>query len=59
MSVVSSTLVLFGMGALITLLTGTSVLFSGLRQVAVGLAAAALNYRVGLLIGTAMVGWPR
>ncbi|HET7269742.1 MAG TPA: UvrD-helicase domain-containing protein [Rubrobacter sp.] len=38
------------------LMTGRSVLFSGMRQVVVGLAAAALTYGVGLLIGTAMVG---
>jgi vacuolar iron transporter family protein len=55
-SVVLSTLALFGIGALITLMTGRSVLFSGMRQVVVGLAAAALTYGVGLLIGTAIVG---
>jgi VIT1/CCC1 family predicted Fe2+/Mn2+ transporter len=37
-------------------MTGGSVLFSGMRQVVVGLAAAALTYGVGLLIGTAIVG---
>ena len=56
LSVVLSTLALFGIGALITLLTGRSVLYSGTRQVVVGLAAAALTYGVGLLIGTAVVG---
>jgi VIT1/CCC1 family predicted Fe2+/Mn2+ transporter len=56
LSVASSTLALFGIGALITLMTGRSVLFSGMRQVVVGLAAAALTYSVGLLIGTAMAG---
>jgi VIT1/CCC1 family predicted Fe2+/Mn2+ transporter len=56
LSVVLSALMLFGIGALITLMTGRSVLFSGMRQVVVGLAAAALTYGVGLLIGTAMVG---
>jgi vacuolar iron transporter family protein len=50
-----STLALFGIGALITLMTGRGVLFSGVRQVVVGLAAA-LTYGVGLLIGTAIVG---
>lgn len=56
LSVVLSTLALFGIGALITLMTGRSVLFSGMRQVLVGLAAAALTYGVGLLIGTTIVG---
>jgi VIT1/CCC1 family predicted Fe2+/Mn2+ transporter len=55
LSVALSTLALFGIGALITLMTGRSVLYSGMRQVVVGLAAAALTYGVGLLIGTAMV----
>ena len=34
---------LFGIGAAITLLTGKSILFSGMRQVAFGLAAAAVT----------------
>ena len=55
-SIVLSTLALFAIGALITLMTGRSVLFSGTRQVVVGLAAAALTYGVGLLIGTAFAG---
>jgi predicted membrane protein (TIGR00267 family) len=58
LSVALSTLALFGIGALITLMTGRSVLFSGMRQVVVGLAAAALTYGVGLVIGTAVVGQP-
>lgn len=53
-SVVLSTLALFGIGALITLMTGRSVVYSGMRQVIVGLGAA-LTYSVGLLIGTAIV----
>ena len=56
LSVVLSTLALFGIGALITLMTGRSVLYSGMRQVLVGLAAATLTYGVGLLIGTAIAG---
>ncbi|MGB3635317.1 MAG: VIT1/CCC1 transporter family protein [Rubrobacteraceae bacterium] len=55
-SVALSALGLFGMGALITLLTGRGVLFSGMRQVLVGLAAAALTYGVGSLIGMAITG---
>lgn len=50
-SAVLSALALFGIGALITLLTGRSVLFSGGRQVLVGMAAAALTFGLGALIG--------
>lgn len=42
---------LFGIGALITLMTGRSVLFSGGRQVLVGVAAAGLTFGLGTLIG--------
>jgi VIT1/CCC1 family predicted Fe2+/Mn2+ transporter len=49
-----STLALFGIGALITLVTGRGVLFSGGRQVAIGLAAAALTFGIGALIGGAV-----
>jgi VIT1/CCC1 family predicted Fe2+/Mn2+ transporter len=45
---------LFGIGAGITILTGRSVWFSGMRQVIVGLAAAALTFGVGALIGRAL-----
>ena len=42
---------LFVMGAAITLMTGRSALWSGLRQVFVGLAAAAVTYGLGRLVG--------
>jgi vacuolar iron transporter family protein len=42
---------LFIIGAAITLMTGRSVWFSGMRQVLVGLAAAALTFGIGKLIG--------
>jgi len=42
---------LFALGAAITLMTGRSALWSGLRQVLIGLAAAALTYGLGRLIG--------
>jgi VIT1/CCC1 family predicted Fe2+/Mn2+ transporter len=45
---------LFIIGAAITLMTGRGVLFSGSRQVVVGIAAAALTYGVGRLIGVSM-----
>ncbi|HPE46544.1 MAG TPA: rubrerythrin family protein, partial [Deltaproteobacteria bacterium] len=34
-----------------TLMTGRSALFSGMRQVVFGLAAAAITYGIGHLIG--------
>jgi VIT1/CCC1 family predicted Fe2+/Mn2+ transporter len=46
-----STLALFGIGALITVVTGRSVLFSGTRQGGIGVAAAALTFGIGALIG--------
>ncbi len=45
---------LFLVGSAITLMTGRSVLFSGTRQVIVGMAAAALTYGVGKLIGVSV-----
>ena len=47
---------LFGIGAAITLLTGKDVLFSGFRQVLFGLAAAAVTYGIGFLIGVSLAG---
>jgi VIT1/CCC1 family predicted Fe2+/Mn2+ transporter len=54
LSIGSSVVGLFGIGAAITLLTGKSVLFSGFRQVAFGLAAAAITYGIGSLIGVSL-----
>jgi VIT1/CCC1 family predicted Fe2+/Mn2+ transporter len=36
------------------LMTGRSVWFSGIRQVLVGIAAAALTYGIGRLIGVSV-----
>jgi vacuolar iron transporter family protein len=47
---------LFLVGAGVSLLTGRSLLFSGSRQVAIGLAAAGVTYLVGSLIGVAVAG---
>ncbi|WP_435347165.1 VIT1/CCC1 transporter family protein [Haloarchaeobius sp. HRN-SO-5] len=55
-SLVLSALALFAIGAGITLLTGRSILYSGFRQVGIGLAAAVLTYGVGTLIGVTLVG---
>jgi VIT1/CCC1 family predicted Fe2+/Mn2+ transporter len=56
LSIGSSVIGLFGIGAAITLLTGKSVLFSGFRQVGFGLAAAAVTYGIGTLIGVSLAG---
>jgi VIT1/CCC1 family predicted Fe2+/Mn2+ transporter len=45
---------LFLIGAAITLMTGRSILFSGMRQVLVGLAAAVLTFGIGKLIGVSV-----
>jgi VIT1/CCC1 family predicted Fe2+/Mn2+ transporter len=55
-SVVISALGLFGIGAAITLMTGRSIWFSGMRQVLFGLVAAALTYGIGRLIGVSIGG---
>jgi vacuolar iron transporter family protein len=56
LSIISSIVGLFGIGAAITLLTGKSVMFSGLRQVAFGLSAAAITYGIGHFIGVSLAG---
>ena len=48
--------VMFLIGAATSLFTGRGVLFSGIRQLAVGLAAAAVTYGIGRLIGVAVAG---
>jgi VIT1/CCC1 family predicted Fe2+/Mn2+ transporter len=55
-SLAASAVALFAIGAGITLLTGRSVLFSGARQVLFGLAAAALTFGIGRLIGVTLAG---
>jgi VIT1/CCC1 family predicted Fe2+/Mn2+ transporter/rubrerythrin len=45
---------LFAVGAGVSLLTGRGTLFSGLRQVGIGAAAAAITYAVGTLIGVSV-----
>jgi VIT1/CCC1 family predicted Fe2+/Mn2+ transporter len=53
---VASALGLFAIGAAITLMTGRSVWYSGTRQLAFGLAAAAVTYGVGRAFGVAVAG---
>jgi VIT1/CCC1 family predicted Fe2+/Mn2+ transporter len=55
-SSLASGLGLFGIGALTTLMTGKNPVFQGLRQVVIGIAAAACTYGVGRLIGVAVTG---
>lgn len=54
LSTVLSAVGLFLIGAGITLFTGRNVWFSGFRQVAFGLAAAAISFGVGKLIGVSL-----
>jgi len=56
LSTMLSALGLFIIGSAITLFTGKSVWYSGMRQVIFGLAAAAITYGIGSLIGVQVVG---
>ena len=47
-------LALFGIGAAITLVTGRGVLVSGIRQLGFGMAAAAITFGIGSLVGRAI-----
>jgi VIT1/CCC1 family predicted Fe2+/Mn2+ transporter len=51
-----SLIALFVVGALVSLLTGRGLWFSGLRQVAIGAAAAGVTYIVGRIIGVGVGG---
>ncbi|MDO9257832.1 MAG: VIT1/CCC1 transporter family protein [Bacteroidales bacterium] len=55
-STVLSGLGLFLIGSAITLFTGKSVWYSGFRQVLFGLAAAAITFGIGRLIGVSVMG---
>ena len=55
-SVIASGLGLFVIGALITLMTGRSVLYSGGRKLIFGLIAAALTFVIGRVVGVAVGG---
>ena len=56
LSATLSAIGLFIIGAAITLFTGKNILFSGLRQVAFGLFAAAITFGIGHLIGVSIAG---
>lgn len=49
-----SGIALFALGAGITRLTGVNPLLSGFRQLAIGAAAAAITYAIGVAVGTAL-----
>ncbi len=53
-SAIGAGIALFVVGAAITLVTGRGVLRSGLRQLAFGMAAAAITFGIGTLFGAAI-----
>ena len=55
-SVVLSAAALFLVGAAITVFTGRGALFSGMRQLLIGLAAAAVTFGVGRILGVVLSG---
>lgn len=55
-SLASSFVALFAVGAAVSLVTGRGLLFSGLRQVVIGAFAAAVTYAVGSVIGVSVAG---
>ncbi|HUZ75026.1 MAG TPA: VIT1/CCC1 family protein [Stellaceae bacterium] len=52
----TSAVVMFAIGAGTTLFTGRGVLISGMRQLATGLGAAGITYAIGRLIGVSIGG---
>lgn len=56
LSVGLSTIGLFLLGTVITLFTGRSILYSGMRMVIFGLLAAAITFGIGSLIGVSVGG---
>ncbi len=51
-----SLVALFGVGAAVSLLTGRSLVFSGLRQMLIGLGAAIVTFAIGSIIGVTTAG---
>jgi vacuolar iron transporter family protein len=54
LSLAISLAAMFAVGVGVSLLTGRSAIFSGARQVAIGVAAASVTYLVGRLIGVSV-----
>ena len=50
-SLAASLIALFAVGAGVSMLTGRSLVFSGLRQLGIGLGAAVVTYLIGTVIG--------
>jgi VIT1/CCC1 family predicted Fe2+/Mn2+ transporter len=55
-SLALSAAAMFAIGAGTTLFTGRGALFSGTRQLGIGLAAAAVTFGLGRLIGVSISG---
>ena len=55
-SLALSLVALFVVGAGVSLLTGRGVLFSGVRQLGIGLGAALVTYVIGSVIGVSVAG---
>lgn len=55
-SLALSGLALMGIGAGTSLFTGRGAVFSALRQLAIGFAAAGVTYGVGMLVGVSLAG---
>ncbi len=55
LSLALSSVALFSLGAGVTVLTGRSLFLSGMRQFLLGLAAAALTYGIGRLLGVSLL----
>jgi len=53
-SIALTAVALFSVGAAVSLLTGKSAIYTGLRQLAIGAAAASITYAVGSLIGVSV-----
>jgi VIT1/CCC1 family predicted Fe2+/Mn2+ transporter len=51
-----SLVALFTVGAAVSLLTGRGLIFSGFRQLGIGLAAALVTYAIGSIIGVSTAG---
>jgi VIT1/CCC1 family predicted Fe2+/Mn2+ transporter len=51
-----SLIALFTVGAAVSLLTGRGLIFSGFRQLFIGLAAALVTYAIGSIIGVSTAG---
>jgi predicted membrane protein (TIGR00267 family) len=56
LSIAFSVIGLFVLGAAVTIITGRNAIWSGLRQVAFGVLAAAITFGVGRVMGVSLGG---